>query len=163
MSERQSHLSAAFGVIANVDVVHAAGVGRITIPILPELDATLKAGPTGDLAYIATDEGAHFAKEALGNAFRDACRTAGITKSAHGLRKAAATHAANRGATVVQLEAIFGWEGGQMASLYTRSADRKALVEAAMEKLSRKVNRKHLFPHLRGRCGPKRKKASLFN
>jgi hypothetical protein len=27
------------------------------------------------------------------------------------------------------LEAIFGWEGGQMASLYTRAADRRALVE----------------------------------
>jgi len=76
-------------------------------------------------------------KESIGNAFRDACRTAGINKSAHGLRKAAATRAANNGATVAELEAIFGWEGGRMASLYTRSADRERLATRAMEKLSR--------------------------
>lgn len=110
---------------------------RVTIPILPELLETLAAGPTGDLAFIAARDGNPLAKESLGNMFADACRAAGIRKSAHGLRKAAATHAANRGATVAQLEAIFGWEGGRMASLYTRSADRQALAAGAMEKLSR--------------------------
>lgn len=110
---------------------------RVTIPVLPELQSTLDAGPTGDLAFIATVAGSPMTKESVGNAFRDACRAAGIGKSAHGLRKAAATRAANNGATVAQLEAIFGWEGGQMASLYTRSADRKALAAGAMDKLSR--------------------------
>ncbi|MBB4077007.1 hypothetical protein GGR08_001323, partial [Bartonella fuyuanensis] len=31
----------------------------------------------------------------------------------------------NSGATVSQLKAIFGWTEDQMASLYTKSADRK--------------------------------------
>jgi hypothetical protein len=44
---------------------------------------------------------------------------------------------ANRGATVAELEAIFGWAGGQMAALYTRSANRRALSTRAMNKLSR--------------------------
>jgi len=111
---------------------------RVTIPILPELAQTLAAGPVGDLAVIATNDGRPLTKESLGNMFRDACRAAGINKSAHGLRKAAATRAANHGATVAQLEAIFGWEGGRMASLYTRSADRQALAATAMGKLSRR-------------------------
>lgn len=110
---------------------------RVTIPILPELQETLDAGPTGDLALIASEYGRGMRKEVVGNLFAKACRAAGIRKSAHGLRKAAATHAANRGATVAQLEAIFGWEGGRMASLYTRSADREALAMGAMAKLSR--------------------------
>ena len=76
-------------------------------------------------------------KESLGNLFADAYRAAGVGKSAHGLRKAAATNAANHGATVAELEAIFGWQGGQMASLYTRSANRRALSASAMTKLSR--------------------------
>ncbi|WP_049810386.1 tyrosine-type recombinase/integrase [Bradyrhizobium japonicum] len=109
----------------------------VTIPILPELQATLDAGPTGDLAFIAASSGNPLTKESLGNLFRDACRAAGINKSAHGLRKAAATNAANHGATVAELEAIFGWAGGQMASLYTRSANRRALSAGAMNKLSR--------------------------
>jgi hypothetical protein len=41
--------------------------------------------------------------------------------------KIGATRAANNGATVNQLEALFGWSGGGMASLYTRSADRARL------------------------------------
>lgn len=111
---------------------------RVTIPMLPELARTLKAGPVGDLAYIVTADGKPMSKEVIGNLFRVACRKAGIKKSAHGLRKAAATRAANAGATVAQLEAIFGWEGGRMASHYTKSADRAALAKGAMSKLSRK-------------------------
>ena len=110
---------------------------RVTIPVLPELQATLDAGPVGDLAFIATADGNPMTKESLGNAFRDACRAAGIKKSAHGLRKAAATNAANRGATERELEAVFGWAGGQMASLYTRSANREALSKGAAGKMSR--------------------------
>lgn len=112
---------------------------RVTIPVLPELQRTLDAGPVGDLAVIASRKGAPLTKETLGNFFRDACRAASINKSAHGIRKAAATRCANSGATVAQLEAIFGWEGGRMASLYTRSADRSALALQAMPKLSRKT------------------------
>ena len=50
-----------------------------------------------------------------------------MTKTAHGIRKIGATRAANNGATVAELEAIFGWQGGGMAALYTRAADRVAL------------------------------------
>lgn len=109
----------------------------VTIPVLPELAATIAAGPTGKTAVICTGKGQAYKKEALGNAFSDACRAAGICKSAHGIRKAAATRAANNGATVATLEAIFGWEGGNMAALYTRAADRRRLASENMGKLSK--------------------------
>ena len=71
---------------------------RVTIPILPMLRETLEAGPVGDLAFIAKKNGDPLNKKTLGNAFRAACKAAGIIgKSAHGLRKAAATRAANNG------------------------------------------------------------------
>jgi len=44
--------------------------------------------------------------------------------------------AAENGATVVELEAIFGWQGGHMALLYTREANRARLVRDAMHKLA---------------------------
>lgn len=119
---------------------------RVTIPVLPELQITLDAGPTGDLAFIAQANGGPLVKESLGTLFKEACLAAGINKSAHGLRKAAATHAANNGATVAELEAIFGWEGGQMASLYTRSADRRGLAAGAMKKLSRRTKPETSIP-----------------
>jgi hypothetical protein len=48
-----------------------------------------------------------------------------------------ATRAANNGATVAELEAVSGWNGGRMASLYTRAADRARLAKGAMAKLDR--------------------------
>ncbi|WP_433995717.1 tyrosine-type recombinase/integrase [Bradyrhizobium tropiciagri] len=64
----------------------------------------------------------------LGNAFKDACVTAGILdKSAHGLRKAAATRAADNGAIAHELMAIFGWKDIKEAEIYTKAADRKRL------------------------------------
>lgn len=106
-----------------------------TLPILPVLTETLEAGPCGDLTFIAGERGQPLTKESFGNLFRAACKAAGVPGSAHGVRKIAATTAANRGASVAQLEAIFGWCGGSMASLYTRSADRQRLAIEAMHKL----------------------------
>ena len=107
----------------------------VTLPILPVLAETLAAGPCGDLTFIAGESGTPLTKESFGNLFRDACRVAGVPGSAHGVRKIAATRAANAGATVAQLEAIFGWQGGSMAALYTRAADRRRLSIEAMSKL----------------------------
>lgn len=68
--------------------------------------------------------------------FGNHTRAAGLHKrSAHGCRKIAATRAAEAGATVAQLNAIFGWKGTAMASLYTEAADRKRLALEAMEKV----------------------------
>lgn len=103
----------------------------VTIPILPPLRETLEAGPIGELTFIASDRGRPMTKESFGNWFRRACKAAGVPGSAHGLRKAGATRAANNGATEAQLEAIFGWRGGGMASLYTRKANRERLARDA--------------------------------
>ena len=111
---------------------------RVEIPMLAALKATIEAGPTGDLAFIVTRRGTPFNKGALGTAFVEAARAAGVRgKSAHGLRKAAATRAAENGATERELEAIFGWSGGRMATLYTRSANRSRLAAGAIGKLDR--------------------------
>jgi hypothetical protein len=56
-------------------------------------------------------------------------------ESANGLRKIGATRAANNVATVSQLNAIFGWTGSKMASLYTESADRARMAREVINKL----------------------------
>ncbi len=109
----------------------------VTLPILPVLQRTLDADPIGELAFICGDKGKPLTKESFGNLFKRACKKAGLpNRSAHGCRKIAATRAAENGATVAQLEAIFGWTGGKMASLYTQTADRKRLALDAMHALS---------------------------
>ena len=109
---------------------------EVSIPILPALAATLANGPTGDLAFIVGETGKPLTKETFGNFFRRACNEAGLKgKSAHGVRKIGATRAAEAGATVKELEALFGWTGGTMASHYTKTADRKRLAKQASEKI----------------------------
>lgn len=108
---------------------------EVHIPLLPPLIEALRVGPTGDLTFICGANGKPLKKESFGNMFAEACRPAGVNKSAHGLRKIGATRAANNGATVAQLNAIFGWTGTQMASLYTQAADRARLARDAMGKL----------------------------
>ena len=42
---------------------------RVKLPLLPQLQATLDAGPTGDLAFIVTRRGTPWNKGALGTEF----------------------------------------------------------------------------------------------
>ena len=121
-----------------VVTIRTAKTGQaVTLPILPALAASIAAAPTGDLAFITGVGGRPMVKEAFGNWFREVCNKAGVPGSAHGLRKAGATRAANNGATEAQLEAIFGWRGGGMAALYTRAANRRRLAMDAISKLTR--------------------------
>src|SRR5262249_34947721 len=92
-----------------------------------ELQETIDAGPTGDLAFICGANGKPMTKESFGNAFAEACRKAGVQKSAHGLRKLAATTASMNGASVRVLNALFGWSGATMAMHYTKNADNARL------------------------------------
>jgi integrase len=111
---------------------------EVHLPILPELQEAIDHGPTADLAFICGSNGKPMTKESFGNAFSDACRAAGVNKSAHGLRKIGATRAANNGATVAALNSIFGWSGSKMASLYTANADRARLSREHMDKMRTK-------------------------
>jgi integrase len=104
----------------------------VTLPILDELAEALEAGPIGDLSFVVGERGLPLTKESFGNYFRDACVAAGVPGRAHGLRKLAATRAANNGATDKELQALFGWTDYKMPQLYTRAADRRRLsLEAA--------------------------------
>jgi integrase len=121
--------------VATIRTQKSGGTIGVHLPLLPPLLEALRAGPTAELAFICGATGKPMTKESFGNAFSDACRAAGVRKSAHGLRKVGATRAANNGATVAQLNAIFGWTGSKMASLYTQNADRKRLARDAIGKL----------------------------
>jgi integrase len=108
----------------------------VTMPILDVLWQTLEIGPTGDLTWICGARGRPLAKEAFGNDFSEAARQAGIKKSAHGVRKIAATIAAENGATEKELDALFGWvDGGRTSGIYTRDANRAKLAAQAGHKL----------------------------
>ncbi|MEJ2376989.1 MAG: hypothetical protein P8Y71_16785 [Pseudolabrys sp.] len=59
---------------------------EVQTPLLPPLVEALRAGPTGDLAFICGASGKPLTKESFGNLFSEASRAAGVNKSAHGLQ-----------------------------------------------------------------------------
>ncbi|MFO1099027.1 MAG: tyrosine-type recombinase/integrase [Xanthobacteraceae bacterium] len=117
----------------------------VVIRVPPALAESIEAGPTGDMTFICTTRGRPYTTESFGNLIAEAARACGIRKSAHGLRKYAATKMAEAGATIPELEACFGWTGGRMASHYTRSADRERLGLSGSAKLGR-TNNVHSIP-----------------
>jgi integrase len=109
---------------------------RLVLPILPALQQVIDSSLCGELAFLVNDLGRPFTDAGFGNKFREWCNQAGLHHcTAHGLRKAGATIAANNGATAHQLMAIFGWDTLKMAEAYTRAADQERLAEAAMHML----------------------------
>jgi integrase len=115
----------------------SGGTIEVIIPLhlFPALTETLRVGPTGDLHFIVGANGKPMTKDSFGNAFHFACRAAGINKSAHGLRKLAATRAAEAEANVWQLNAMFGWTGTKMASHYTQAFERRRAARDGFKRL----------------------------
>lgn len=109
----------------------------VTIPVAPALAESIRATtPANAEAFICQPSGKRLTVESFGNSFADACDAAGVPGSAHGLRKAAAVRLAMAGATERQLMSVFGWQDSDMASLYTRAADRARLGLEAGELLA---------------------------
>jgi integrase len=109
----------------------------LAFPILEPLAIILSNGPVGELNFIASADRQPMTKESFGNWFHDACKAAGVIASAHGLRKLAATVAAQDGATEKELQAWFGWKTNFQSQVYTRKANRETLAKSLGEKLSK--------------------------
>ena len=106
-------------------------------PVLPILQAAIDDTTiTGHKTYLVTEHGQPYTANGFGNWFRRRCNEAGLSHcSAHGLRKAGATIAADNGATEHELMAIYDWDSPKQAALYTRKANRKKLAGGAMHLL----------------------------
>ena len=119
----------------------------VTLPILPVLAATLKAGPCGDLTLHrgrerqAADQGV-----ASAICFKDACKAAGVPGSAHGVRKIAATRAANHGATVAAARSHLRVDRRHDGRRSTRG---RRIASGSRSRLctSSRTMSEHLFPH----------------
>lgn len=112
----------------------------VYIPVVPPLAEIIEATTTGNLTFVSRHDGVPMTKHYFGTWFRKAANKAGVDGSCHGLRKAGATRLANAGATLHELNALFGWAGTEMASLYTKESDKRRLAASGIAKL--KTNEK---------------------
>jgi integrase len=106
---------------------------KLVIPILPELRDVIDQTPRKGMTYIETEFGRPFTGNGFGNRFRKWCDDAELPHcTAHGLRKAGATIAAENGATERQLMDIFGWSTAKQVGVYTRAVRQEKVAGEAM-------------------------------
>jgi integrase len=85
------------------------------------------------LTFLVTAHGKAFTANGFGNKMREWCNQADLPQcSAHGLRKLGATLAAENGATLPQLMAMFDWSTPRMAMKYIEAANKKKLAQQGM-------------------------------
>ena len=109
---------------------------ELSLPVLPQLQEVFDGTELGVKTFLVTDRGKSFTSNGFGNWFRDRCDEAGLEHcTAHGLRKAGATIAAENGATEKQMMAIFGWSGADLAAHYSKKASQKKLAADSMHLL----------------------------
>jgi hypothetical protein len=103
-----------------------------------------------------TDHGQPFTPAGFGGWFREQCDKAGLKHcSAHGLRKAGASIAAENGASPHQLMAIFGWLTLKEAERYTQAARRRRMARSGMGFLIRRErDEEQIFPTSESRDFP---------
>ena len=107
----------------------------LDIPVHTDLQALIDATPSKHLTFLVTEFGKPFSPAGFGNWFRDRCNKAGLPHcSAHGLRKAAATRLAERGATTHEIMSITGHRNLEEVERYTRDAQKARLADSAMSK-----------------------------
>lgn len=126
---------------------------KLRIPVLEPLRHSLDAHRSNASVLVATGGGDPYTAAGFGNWFRDACRSAGIIdRSAHGLRKLAATRLADAGCSESQIKAITGHKTAKEVERYTQARDQKLLADSAFAKIGpkRKPGETKDGPHLDG-------------
>ena len=108
----------------------------LVLPIHPRLKATLEVSSSNYRTIVANRSGEGYSAGGFGNLIREAAREAGVQgRSAHGLRKSAATRLADAGCTEVQIQAVTGHKTTKELAKYIEARNQRLLAEAAMAKI----------------------------
>lgn len=104
------------------------------VPVAPQLQRAIDAMPAiGLTTLLVTEYGKPFSVSGFGNWFKAKCIKAGLPQcSLHGLRKALARRAAERGVQQQGLKALGQWSGDREVATYVAGANRKRLAESAL-------------------------------
>lgn len=118
---------------------HAKNESDTSIPIDPELEASLTHFADTEGTYLQTEFGKPFTANGFGNWFRVRCNEAGLPHcSAHGLRKAMSRRLAESGSTNQQGRAITGHKTDREFTRYAEKAKKADMADAAMANLQKK-------------------------
>ena len=115
-------------------MVHQQKTGvRLTLPILPELQAILDATPSGHMTFLVTNIGRQYPRPDFSRQFRAWCDEAGLPRDCvfHGLRATGCTQLADAGYSTHQIAAWSGHMSLREVERYTRAANQRRLARSA--------------------------------
>ena len=131
---------------------------EINIPLLPQLQAAIKAVPSiGEQGrFLETQFGAAFTETGFYNWFTDKAQKAGVPKgrSPHGLRKACCRRLAEAGCSPHEIMSVSGHETLKEVERYTKAANRAHLASSAIAALQTAQEEV---------AGPRNRKSGLAN
>jgi integrase len=120
-----------------ITVVQEKTGTELSIPIHPNLEAAIKAGPSHIHYLIVGQNGRPMTRKALTDMMKRAVKAAGLGAECvpHGLRKAILRRLAERGSTTKEIAAVSGHKTLREVERYTAAADQRRLSAAAIKKL----------------------------
>lgn len=110
---------------------------RVEMPVAAPLAEALRAAPPGRLTWLETDLGAARTAKGFGGWWAGACRAAGVTARAHGLRHTMGADAAEMGAETHAIGAALGHRSARQSETYTQHASRRRMAAATIRGLER--------------------------
>lgn len=121
-----------------IHVIQEKTGAELHVPIMPELDRAMKAGPNNGLALIGAGSGRPLSADGVSALVRRAREDAGLPPKCrpHGLRKAAMRRLAEHDATSKQIMAVSGHKTSREVDRYTEAASQKRLARDGMAKLA---------------------------
>jgi integrase len=124
---------------------------RVAIAVNDELLEAIAAGPCGELTFIAGERGGPMRKESFGNWFRETCEAAGVSKSAHGIRKASARQPRLRTQRLAGRTPSSTPSSAGPAVRWPRTTPEPQAASASRLPQPKGRKRERLFPHLKGK------------
>lgn len=109
---------------------------QANVGIPPELAQALASA--GDCeTFLQTRDGSARTVKGFGEWFARACKAAGVSARAHGMRHTIGTEAAEEGMSAHQIGALLGHDGPTEAQTYTQQTNRRRMADDAMDALKR--------------------------
>jgi site-specific recombinase XerD len=125
----------------SIHVVQEKNGAELWVPIHPELERAMAAGPNKGLTLVGDKNGRPITGKALSDFLSDAIDGAGLPERcvAHGLRKALQRILAEHGATAKEMQAMSGHKTLKETQRYTKAADQRRLALAAIARLPSRI------------------------
>ena len=109
---------------------------ELTIPIHPNLAASLSTMPATQMQFLPTIQGPAYTATGFYNWIKGACVAAGVPEcSPHGLRKCILTRLADAGCSHSEIMAVSGHKNAKEVETYIASRNQRRLAVSAMGKI----------------------------